>query len=98
MLDSLTSNAFEPRVNEPFTAALGDTSVELTLSEVDVMDERSSRPGSRLAFSLIFHGPLEPLLPQGAYRLANEALGGLTLFMVPLGPMGNIQRYEVVFN
>lgn len=97
LLESLTSDDFEPRLNEAFQASLSDRQVVLTLARVDVMDERYSRPGARFAFSLTFHGPIEPLLPQGTYSINNETLGELALFIVPLGPGEEGLRYEVVF-
>ncbi len=40
----------------------------------------------RLQFSLVFRGPLEPVLPQAIYGLEHDALGHLDLFLVPIGP------------
>ncbi len=98
MLDALTSDHFEPLLNGEFEVLCDGSPVSLTLSAVDVMEERYSRPGARLSFSLTFSGPLEPLLPQGVYTLRNEALGVLDLFIVPLGPVLDGQRYEIVMN
>jgi hypothetical protein len=49
-------------------------------------------------FSLLFRGPLEPVFPQCIYRLSHATLGGIELFLVPLGPDGQGMRYEAVFN
>lgn len=98
MLDTLTSDDFVPRVDEPFETSIDSTPVVLKLVDVDVMDERYSRPDARLSFSLTFHGPSEPLLPQGTYTLRNETLGALEVFSVPLGPGDGVLRYEVVFS
>ncbi len=89
---------FLPLLQESFETSLGDTPVVLTLARVDVKDERYSRPGARLAFSLIFHGPPEPPLPQATYSMKNSTLGELALFTVPLGPGEEGLRYEVVFS
>ena len=62
------------------------------------MGDRYSQPGVRLSFSLTFLGPMQPLLPQAVYTLRNKVLGELELFMVPLGPVGDGQRYEIVLN
>ena len=98
MIDTLTSDDFEPLLHGEFAVSLEGTPITLTLLAVDVMEERHSPPGARLSFSLIFQGPLEPLLPQGVYALRSEALGALDLFIVPLGPVEEGQRYEIVLN
>ena len=98
VLENLTSDDFQSRLEEPFETSLGDLPVVLTLTAVEVADERFSRPSARLAFSLIFHGPLAPILPQDTYAMKNRALGELALFAVPLGPRAESQRYEVVFS
>ena len=97
MLDILTGDDFKPLLNEAFEVSCDGSSVTLTLSAVDVMDERYSRPGARPSFSLAFSGPLEPLLPQSTYRFSNKVLGDLEMFTVPLGSQDGRMRYEVVF-
>ena len=98
MLATLTSDDFKQRVGESFTATFGGASVALTLTSVSEVDARYSRPGSRLGFSLIFHGPVEPPLPQGSYTMHIEGFGEFALFTVPLGPADNHQRYQVIFS
>lgn len=98
MLDTLTSDDFVSRVDEAFETSIDGTPVVLKLINVDVMDERYSRADARRSFSLTFHGPSEPLLPQGTYTLSNDTLGALEVFTVPLGPDNGVHRYEVVFN
>jgi len=50
-------------------------------------------------FSLIFQGPMTPLLPQQILTLKHDKLGELSLFFVPIGPLeeGGM-GYEVIFN
>jgi hypothetical protein len=98
LLDTLTSDDFAARVDEPFETSIDGAPVVLQLVNVDVMDERYSPPGARRSFSLTFHGPTAPLLPQGTYTLGNATLGPLSVFIVPLGPVDGALRYEVVFN
>lgn len=98
MLDTLSSDDFRPCIDQPFQTRLGDTPVQLSLAEIEVMDERYSRSGTRRPFSLMLLGPVEPLMPQGTYRLDNETLGPLDVFMVPLGPDGGGQRYQIIFS
>lgn len=52
--------------------------------------------GAEHAFSLTFIGP--PGLPQNIYRLKNPSTRTVDLFLTPVGPAGDIQRYEAVFD
>ncbi len=62
-------------------------------------------PGLRAPFSIVFHGPLAPVMPQGIYRLEQEEFGVTELFLVPIGPNvpeqagepPSAMRYEAVF-
>lgn len=50
-------------------------------------------------FSLLFAGPDDKLLQQGTYALDHEAFeGGLTLFLVPIGPGEEGMGYEATFS
>jgi hypothetical protein len=49
-------------------------------------------------FSLLFRGPLAPVLPQCIYRLTHDTLGSMEIFLVPVGPDGEGMQYEAVFN
>lgn len=50
------------------------------------------------SFSLLFRGPMTPLLPQATYRLHHQKLGPIDIFLVPLGPEDGEMQYEAVFN
>ena len=98
MLEHLTIEDFGPCVGEPFTvsAADGDT-LEVTLASADRAPDHYGRPGGRKPFSLIFHGPRSPYAPQGTWQVEHAELGALDLFLVPLGPEGEVMRYQAVF-
>jgi hypothetical protein len=51
-------------------------------------------------FSLIFRGPADRPLNQGAYPLEHDQLGGHELFLVPigLGSDGRGPYYQAIFN
>jgi hypothetical protein len=59
----------------------------------------------RTPFSVMFCGPLQPVLPQGIYHLEHPELGPLALFLVPVGPdepadpgqAPTVMRYQAVF-
>lgn len=79
-------------------------SVELELAEV--REPAGAASGAfRAPFSLLFRGPITPVMPQAIYPLKHEKLGMLELFIVPIGPeepaapgqSPAAMRYEVVF-
>jgi hypothetical protein len=99
MLDRLTVADFKGRIGETFHIADPKGALELVLLEATGLSPRAASPGSRRApFSLIFRGPLKPVLPQRTYALENEAMGRLEIFLVPIGPDAEGMRYEAVFN
>src|SRR5208337_1671335 len=104
MLDQLTVTDFVAHVNTSFRVLLesGDV-LDLELIEAKTIGEnpRPVSPGIRQhAFSLIFRGPRDRLLPQRIYPVEHPALGVLEIFLVPLGPEGDSQglHYQAVFN
>jgi hypothetical protein len=104
MLDLLTVSDFVAHVNTAFRIALasGDV-IDLDLIEATTIGERrqTDSPGIRQqAFSLIFQGPRDRLLSQRIYPVEHPVLGSLDIFLVPLGPGGDLKglRYQAVFN
>lgn len=97
----LTHDHFAPLVGDGFEMALDDGgTLALELTEATT----SAEPGGagpdgqqRDQFSLVFHGPAAPVVPQGTYLLAHDDLGELELFLVPLGPDPGGMRYEAAF-
>ena len=74
MSTELTLDTFAPAVGDAFTVGgEGGATVELLLVEATQQDlgEHAPRP----AFSLLFHGPPEPPLPQATYRFQHGSLG-----------------------
>ena len=45
----------------------------------------------------MLRGPVDPLLPQGVYRIGHQALGEHGIFVVPIGRDAEGTRYEAVF-
>jgi len=75
--------------------------LEVELIEVTPLGSHcdvSSAVAQRDAFSIVFRGPAEPVLPQQIYALEHAKLGRFELFLVPLGPDSRGMRYEAVFN
>ena len=102
MLDQVTVSTFAGHVGGPFRICPEDARpVAVTLIEAESLGPETAdagRPNRRRAFSLVFRGPMEPVLPQRIYAMEHEALGRFELFLVPIGPDEVGMRYEAVFN
>jgi hypothetical protein len=88
---------FAACLQQSFRVALGSASLDLELVGADPLGSGDPAPGRRRPFSLIFHGPQAPVLPQRIYRLENAVLGTLEIFLVPIGPDAAGLRYEAIF-
>ena len=98
--DWLTYEQFRDLVGDRFGVTVGDHTLELELAEA-VESAEPGGPGpdgqDRRQFSLVFRGPARSAFPQGTYRLGHTDLGELDLFLVPLGPDGDLMQYEAAF-
>jgi hypothetical protein len=87
----------------------GGSPVCIDAELAEVTEHSAGSPGAfRAPFSVVFHGPLRPVAPQGIYRIEHHQLGTFELFVVPVGPgepsapsapgqAPSLMRYEVVF-
>ncbi|MEE8500529.1 MAG: hypothetical protein V3S27_08135 [Kiloniellales bacterium] len=92
MLAELTHEDFARCLNERFRLHTDSTSHDLRLFQVKPLG--AGRPGGRPPFSLLFRAPQEALFPQMIYRLENDRLGALDLFLIPLGPDAHGMVYD----
>ena len=90
---SFTCESFRPYVGQRFEVA--DPSVELVLATT-VPKGQGARDGG--AFSVYFHGPAEPLLPQATYELSHADAGEFAVFLVPVGRTVDGYEYEAAFS
>ena len=97
MSDLLQMKDFESCLEQTFTCDLGESSLEIRLTEVVALPPKESEEVRRAPFSLLFRGPATPLLDQRIYRLTNEQMGEAEIFLVPLGPKQEGIEYEAVF-
>ena len=95
MLEELTKESFLPRLNQAFRLTSTEPPLELRLVEVEARWGKGPR---REPFSLVFAGPATPVLPQRIYRLENDEMGTLEIFLVPIGGDAGGTRYEAAFN
>lgn len=96
MLDKLTKETFEPRKGETFTLSGGGAD-RLDLELVEVRGTGLQGNADREQFSVHFHGPADPILPQSIYRLENEEMEAMELFLVPIARDEDRVVYEAVF-
>ncbi|WP_028652990.1 DUF6916 family protein [Nocardioides halotolerans] len=97
----LTFDLFEGRVGEEFVVSAYDgPSVRTELVEA----VESDRPGGagpdgapRSQFSLVFRGPVGPVLPQATHRVEHAELDPMDVFLVPVGSGPDGVQYQAVF-
>lgn len=98
-IGTITPEDFEPCVGQTFTVKTQGAGVlELELIEVKPLGAVDTAAGIRQPFSLLFRGPLEPMLEQQTLHMENSTLGELALFLVPIGPDDEAMLYDVTFN
>ncbi|HXH02312.1 MAG TPA: hypothetical protein VNN09_03225 [Candidatus Competibacteraceae bacterium] len=96
MLDKLTWEDWLSCLNQPFRLQRPDISMDWELVQVTPWGDAVGR--GRQPYTLLFRGPLRPLLPQGIQPLHHPRLGRVEIFLVPIGPDGSGgMRYEAVF-
>ena len=93
--DPLLLETFAGRVGQEFRIEVDPaTIVVTTLTSATAHGQGQVAAG----FSLVFTGPVEPVLPQRTYRLRHDELNDLDIFIVPIGRDDAGVRYEAVFN
>lgn len=94
-LDKFNARTFSEQLHTRFKVHAGNPDLlELELAEVN---ERPTSPKVEL-FSLIFHGPVAPRLPQSIHHLEHDKLGKFELFLTPVGLEEDRILYEAVFH
>jgi hypothetical protein len=94
-LADLTATDFEAVAGSVFEVTdPGRDPLAIRLTKVVLLAER---PGHRQSFSLRFHGPQGPVLPQMTHRLQHHDMGDLEIFLGPIASDSNGITYEAVF-
>jgi hypothetical protein len=90
---------FADKVGDAFTLVEEDVlAIELRLQAAEALDPKMSPFAARRPFSLLFTAMDPRVLPQRIYRLAHEALGDLSLFIVPVAKEAAGVTYQATFN
>ena len=103
MIETLTLAQFTPHLGTEFicrTPDGGTYPLRLAEAEASAIPARkgSRQAETRAAFSLVFLGPQNPVLPQSIYPLDHAELGTLPLFIVPIGRDEEGTLYQAIFN
>lgn len=94
-LAAATADDFRKEIGTTFTVRGGERPLPFVLAEVT---EGMAAPGApRNPFSIVFRGPVEPVLAQQILTLDHPELGELAIFVVPLGVNAEGTRYQAVF-
>jgi hypothetical protein len=102
--DKLTFEWFSARLKTKFRVQLkANSEYELELVEAAAAPPQTAGRGTNRAarveaFSLLFTGPGDRLLPQGTYRLEYGHKEQFDLFVVPVGQGPDTFQYQVIFN
>lgn len=94
----LTFESFSPHLNSIFALGVGESTLELTLTQATKQPVTPFPGMMREPFSLIFRSGTPVVLPQRLYPFKHDALGKLDIFIVPVGrdPRGIV--YQAIFN
>jgi len=95
MLETFTVETFAGREGQAFEVRAGDQ--QYTLALESVTPTGMPVEGRRRAFSLLFLGPEDVILPQRTYEMTHEDLGTFDLFIVPVGRTPQGVQYEAIF-
>lgn len=95
MEPSLTHEVFAQQAKSKFQVEVDEnTDVELELAEVSELKVYPQQE----EFVLLFRGPLDAFLGQGARNFKHDEMGQFELFIVPIRQDAQGFYYEAVFN
>ena len=95
---SLTFESFSPHLNSTFALGVGESTVELTLTQATKQPVNPFPGMMREPFSLIFRSGTPVVMQQRIYPFKHEAMGKLDIFIVPIGRDPHGVVYQAIFN
>lgn len=98
-LRTLKLEDFEPLVGQGFTFSVpAGRQVETRLDHCRPLGGQTVADALRAPFAIVFTTETREVVPQQIVEVANETLGSLEIFVVPVGPDGEGRmQYEAVF-
>lgn len=95
----LTADLFDSHVGQAFRVESDDLTLVLTRVERRVMQAWEAAAMPRAPFTLVFRGPADAVLPEGAQTLVAAAGPAYDLYIIPTHtPSADYQDYQAVFN
>jgi hypothetical protein len=96
-VELLTFEMFSDKINQAFLLdEPGAPPIAFMLIEATLLPNFAK--AARAPFSLFFTTQDGTIWPQRMYQLRNDALGSLTIFVVPVAKAGDVVTYQAVFN
>lgn len=92
----LTLDACSTWLGDVFVIEFEGRRLEFELIAAEPLRVRSEPTST--GFSLLFRGPVEPMLQQGIFPLRHADSGGLDLFVVPIREEPDGVVYEAIIN
>lgn len=95
-LDQIGPDYFESLRDSALTLRQHAIAIDVKVAEVRRLprhDLRATPP-----FAVVLRGPKAPQLAQGMATIEQTGGAGLAVFIVPIGPDAEGQRYELTFN
>jgi hypothetical protein len=98
MVEVLRHEIFAPHINK--TVQFRGWHGALRLASVTLAPDQNNAPtNTRPAFTVIFHGPRQDILPEGFYTADIEDGPSLEFYISPIHtPAPDRQEYQAVFN
>ena len=89
---------FGPHVNSTFSLGLGESNIELALTEAKRLVVQPFPGMMREPFSLIFRSTSQVVLPQRSYVFSHAAMGKFDIFLVAIGRDVSGVVYQAIYN
>lgn len=94
MAEQLRNEDFAPHLGKPFRLAGWHSALRLATIAVERQDLAGRTP-----FTLIFHGPVGEVLPEGLYHAEIEDGPAFEIYIMPIHTVApGRQEYQAVFN
>jgi hypothetical protein len=94
----LNRESFLPHLNSEFKIGSSTPAIPVKLVEITETKKFGDKRQSFSGFSLIFSGPTGKTINSGMLQLDHHEIGGLQLFISPIGKHDGQVKYQAVFS